>query len=115
MKLTENCKLIVDTLTEKKGEDIEVMDVRERTPLADYYIIVSASNPRLMSALKEAVLEAYDKNSLSINHVEGKEESGWILIDAHDVIINIFSYEERQRINLETLLSKRKKVVEEQE
>jgi len=42
---------------------------------------------------------------MSINHVEGKPETGWILIDAHHVIINLFTKEERERISLDELLA----------
>jgi ribosome-associated protein len=106
MEIEEITKLVVDTLNDKKAEDIEVLDVRDRTPLADFYVIATGNNPRLMNALKEAVEEAFEKNKLAINHIEGKPESGWILVDGYSVIINIFSPEERERISLKDLLAR---------
>lgn len=99
--------LIEKALDEHKASDIMTIDVRERTPFADYYILATAGNLRQLDALKEHVEETIEKAGFDIGHIEGKPESGWILIDAHHVIINIFSEEERARISLEEVLSKK--------
>lgn len=109
MTQKDTLKIIKKTISEKKGEKIEIIDVKNRTPFADYYIIASANNPRQIDAIKEAVVETLAKNKLNLNHVEGKGESGWVLIDAYQFIINIFSKAERTRFNLEELLSKKSK------
>ena len=57
-------------------------------------------------ALTEIIEDEFAKKKISINHIEGTPESGWMLIDAHHVIINIFSKEERERISLEKILAK---------
>ncbi len=90
-------------LSEKKGEDILVVDVRSRTPIADYYLIVTAQNERHVNALKNEAIKFLEENNLHVGHVEGREESGWILVDGHDVIINIFTKSERERIRLEDI------------
>ncbi len=99
--------LVKKVLSDHKAEDIEVIDVHERTPFADFYILASATNIRQIKALSEIVEEELAKKKMSINHIEGTPESGWILIDAHHVIINIFSKEERERISLEQVLAKK--------
>ncbi|NCA96366.1 MAG: ribosome silencing factor [Methanomicrobia archaeon] len=98
---------ILQLLEETKAEDIQIIDVRDKTPFSEYYILVTATNPRQMNALKEAVVEKIETLKGKINHVEGNENSGWILVDAYHVIINIFSKEERERISLEQILSRR--------
>lgn len=100
-------KGILQLLEETKAEDIQIIDVRDKTPFSEYYILVTATNPRQMNALKEAVVEKIETLKGKINHVEGNENSGWILVDAYHVIINIFSKEERDRISLEQILSRR--------
>jgi ribosome-associated protein len=100
-------KGILTLLEETKGEDIQLIDVRDRTPFSEYYILVTATNPRQMNAIKDAVLERMESLKGNINHVEGTENSGWILIDAYHIIVNIFSKEERERISLEEILSRR--------
>lgn len=99
--------LVKKVLSDHKAEDIEVIDVHERTPFADFYVLASATNIRQIKALSEIVEEELAKKKMSINHIEGTPESGWILIDAHHVIINIFSKEERERISLEQVLAKK--------
>ena len=98
-------KTIETTLSDHKAMDIETIDVRERNPFTDYYVLATAGNIRQLKALADAVEDELAKIKFDINHVEGKVESGWILIDAHHVIVNIFSKEERARISLEEILN----------
>ena len=100
-------KLVVKTLEDHKASDISVIDVKEKTPFADYYVLATASNNRQLNALADAVEEALEKAKFSIGHIEGKAESGWILIDAHHIIVNIFSAQERERISLDELLNRK--------
>ena len=97
-------KIITKTLDDKKAEAIEVIDVSERTPFAEYYILATATNKGQLNALKDNIIEELEKNKIEVSHVEGTSESGWILIDVHHVIVNIFSVEERERISLDRLL-----------
>lgn len=106
MRKDKAVKVIEDILIEHKAEEVEVIDVHEKTPFADFYILATAGNERMLKALKEYVEEACAKNKIDIGHIEGKAETGWILIDAHHVIINLFTQSERERISLEQLLNK---------
>lgn len=107
MNYPKKVRLIVAALKEHKAENVAVIDVREKTPLADYYIICSALNIRQLKALSEVVDDVLAKNAYKVHHSEGPERSGWILIDAYDVIINLFSIEERERIALEKLYAEK--------
>ena len=98
--------IIEKTLDDKKATDIVSIDVSERTPFAEYYVLSTASNKRQLNALKDAVVEELEKAKFTVGHIEGTPESGWILIDCHHIIVNIFSEEERARVNLETLLTR---------
>lgn len=100
-------KLVQKVLEEHKASDISVIDVKEKTPFADYYVLATAGNIRQLNALAEIVEDELDKVKFTVGHIEGKPESGWILIDAHHVIINIFSEEERARISLDELLTRK--------
>ncbi len=101
VKIAEEC------LTNHKASEIVTIDVREKNPFADYYVLATASNIRQLGALRDLVIEELEKNKIKIKHVEGKVQSGWILLDAYEVIINIFSKEERERISLEEILSRK--------
>ena len=99
--------LVKKTLEDHKAEDIVVIDVRERTPFAEYYVLASANNIRQINALSELVEEALEAKGFKINHIEGTPESGWMLIDAFHVIVNIFSKEERERVSLDQVLTRK--------
>lgn len=101
VKIAEEC------LNSHKATDIVSIDVKERTPFADYYVLASANNLTHLKALSELVSEEFEKNKIQVRHIEGKAESGWILVDAGEVIVNIFLKEERERISLEDLLAKK--------
>lgn len=107
MRKDKVVSLAEKTLIEHKAEDVEIIDVKEKTPFADYYVLATASNIRHLKALCELVEDAFEKEKIKINHIEGKPETGWILIDAYHVIVNIFTKEERERININEVLQKK--------
>ncbi len=99
---------VVKTLREHKAENVKVYNVKERTPFSDYYVLATALNVRHVNALNETLIEELEKNNIHVSHIEGKKDANWILIDLHHVIVNIFTEEERNRIDLEDLFKKPK-------
>jgi ribosome-associated protein len=97
-------ELIKKTLEDGKGKDITIIDVKKITPFADYYIIATAGNPRHLNALKNEVLEQLELAKKEVGHCEGSPESGWVLIDAKSIIINLFTENVRKKYELEKLL-----------
>ncbi|HKM11316.1 MAG: ribosome silencing factor [Bacilli bacterium] len=107
--MNKKIKTIITALEDKKGDNVLVYDVKNRTPLADYYVIVTAKNPRLLNALADQIDEVCAVNKFPIHHIEGKGKSEeWILIDAYDVIVHIFSEQARHSYQLEDLLQESK-------
>jgi ribosome-associated protein len=105
--LLEFTRQIVDAIAEKKGEDIVVMDLRERALFADYFVICSGASERQLNAIIEGISEtARKKFHLHPRHVEGDALSGWILVDFDDVIVHIFASQRRRYYNLEELWKK---------
>lgn len=97
-------KTIVFAMEDKKAENISVLDLRELSPLVDYFIICSGVSKVHLKTIMENVLKNLkEKYSYYPSHVEGTSETGWILIDAEDVIIHIFSTEKREFYDLEGL------------
>lgn len=101
--------LIKKVLEDHKAEDISVIDVSERTPFTEYYVLCSATNIRQIGALADTVIDKLEEKKINYSHKEGTPESGWILIDAYHVIVNVFSKEERERVSIEQVLSNSKK------
>ncbi|WP_027399669.1 ribosome silencing factor [Anaerovorax odorimutans] len=92
-------------LTEKKAIDIVVIDITKQSSFADYFVIASGSSERQIGTLKEEVEEQLAKEGIFIKSIEGQKNSGWILMDFGDVIVNIFSAEQRDRYNIEKIWS----------
>jgi len=96
-------ELINSILSDKKAENIKALDLRKTSGLHDYAIICDASNPRLLFAIRDYLMEGLQAGGYSIHHVEGRAESDWLLIDAFDVCIHLFLTPARHYYQLEDL------------
>ena len=105
MRSVNLAKIIVDTLDEHQGLQIRNLDVTTLTDLADRFIICSAISKRHASALVDKAIRRVKENRVWPLGVEGDTESGWILIDLHDVIVHIMLPEVRDFYSLEKLWS----------
>ena len=90
-------------LEDKKAEDVKVIDIREISPIADFFIIADGMNQNQIQAMRDAVDEALYKADLKVRQVEGNQSSTWILMDYNDIIIHIFSKEDRLFYDLERI------------
>jgi ribosome-associated protein len=94
---------IVDLLSDKRAEDILLLDIRGVTLFADYFVIASAETARHTQALCDALDEELAKDGVSAWGHEGEAGSGWVLLDYGDVIVHIFGPEQRSFYDLEGL------------
>jgi len=95
--------LAAKTIDAKKGRDITIIDIGEKSGFADFFVIATASNVRLLKGLCDEVEDAYAKESVLVKHIEGIGESGWILMDFGDIIINLFTPEQREHYAIERI------------
>lgn len=94
---------IAKTLYEKKGEEIVLLDISLKSGFADYFVIVTANNVRHVKSLVNDVEKGLLLHDLSVNHIEGHEESGWVLMDYGDVVVNVFTEEQRSHYQIERI------------
>jgi len=87
----------------KLGGDVVVLSVSGLTPIADYFIIATGESHPHMRALADAVEETVVAAGERPHHREGDQESPWILLDCHDIIVHIFSGIARRFYDLERL------------
>lgn len=107
----ELAHLVVDILEEKRAESILLLDIQEIASFADYFIICTGTSERMLDSLGDAVLEKVkEKFSLS-GKLEGTTGDGWLLIDLGDVIVHLFSAEQRKYYHLEDLWNQGKVVL----
>ena len=94
----------------KKAQDIVVLDLREITSLADYFIICTGTNIRQNQAISDEIhLKAKARGEMPIS-VEGYEHAEWVLLDYGDVIAHVFLDRTRTYYDLERLWRHAKKV-----
>ena len=99
----EMVKAAVAALQDKKGEDIRVIDISGVTVIADYFIIASGSNPNQVQALVDNVEEQMYKAGYDDPRVEGYNTASWVLLDYNDVIVHVFSQDDRLFYDLERI------------
>lgn len=104
LETLELAHLLVDTILDKKGNDITLIDLREQAIFADYFLLCSAENDRQLRALSNSVLaDAKKAAEVLPTGKEGLPEAGWVLIDFGDLIVHIFSPDKREYYDLEEL------------
>ncbi|MBF0455290.1 MAG: ribosome silencing factor [Magnetococcales bacterium] len=93
-------------LEDKKGVDIELMDLRERSTFTDFFLVVTGTSTTHVSALAEEVDRFAHQKGHPILGMEGNRESQWVLVDLADVIVHVFLAETRELYNLDKLWSR---------
>ena len=109
---SELARGIVELITDKKGSDIILLDIRRVSLLADYFIISSGDSERQLRAIVDEILEKVKKEAgIMPLSVEGGPSSGWVLVDFGGVIVHIFAPSLREYYSLEKLWSEATMVV----
>lgn len=103
METLEIVKTAVEALRDKKAEDVTVIDITGVSSIADYFIIANGNNQNQLTAMQGAVDEALYKAGLHAKQIEGNNKSTWILMDYEDIIVHLFSKEDRLFYDLERI------------
>jgi ribosome-associated protein len=82
-----------------------MLDIRELSVIADYFVVCTGSNPRQIQAIASAVEDRLSDARIRARGREGGADSGWVLLDCGDVIVHIFGPMEREYYRLERLWS----------
>jgi len=95
--------LIAEYADNKKAEDIKVLDIRDLTTMADYFVICHGNSHPQMKAISEEIEDKLKEKGLYPGGREGKDGAYWILMDYGDVIVHIFNRESREFYGIEHL------------
>ena len=98
-------KNLFKTLDSNKALDIVIIDLKDKTSIADFMIIASGTSSRHIQSLSEQVLDKLKESGLQNCKIEGTESSDWKLIDGIDIIVHIFNKEKRNFYELEKMWS----------
>ena len=99
----EMARIAYRALSEKKGEDIKIIDISGISVLADYFLIANGSNANQVSALVDSVEEELHKAGVHLKQREGQGGGSWVLLDFGDIIVHVFDKENRLFYDLERI------------
>lgn len=91
------------SLEDNKAENILALDIEGISSFADVIMIATANSNRHAKSLADKLVESIKANNKNILNVEGKVESGWILVDCGAVVVNIMKEDIREFYDLEGL------------
>ena len=90
-------------LAEKKASDVSVLDISARSGFADFFVIATAHSLRQLQSLCDELDDRLSREDVPVRHVEGRGDSGWILMDCGDIIVNLFTAEQREHYQIEKI------------
>ena len=97
----EYARKAIEVASDKFASDIVLLDIREVSFFADYFVIMSGESSRQLNNLEEEITKALRGIGIKLYHREGTPNSGWLLLDFGDFIVHIFGVEEREFYNIE--------------
>lgn len=104
MTSLEKAKVIVKVLDEKKGRDIQLLEIKGLSTLGDYFILATGGSNTQVRALADDIdEELHKKFDVHPDRTEGLQNAEWVLMDYDDVMVHIFQEEPRAFYNLERL------------
>ena len=94
---------IVDALEDKKGEDIVLMDIKEIASFTDYFVICTGTSDRMLDALANSAIDDIRIKHKRKGKQQGNSRDGWVVVDFGDVVLHLFSPDQRDYYHVEEL------------
>ena len=95
----------MNVLEEKKGEDILLLDLKDIASFTDYFVLCNGTSDRMLDALARTVVDSMRQQHKKKGRVEGVSRDGWLVVDYGDVVLHLFSPDQRAYYQLEELWS----------
>lgn len=99
----EMARIAYNALSDKKGEDIKIIDITGISVLADYFIIANGNSDSQVNALVDNVEEELHRAGYPLKQREGQASGSWVLLDFGDIIVHVFDRENRLFYDLERI------------
>ena len=93
----------LDALEDRKAEDLKVLDVRGQSSVTDFLIVATGNSQPHLRALRSAAEAAFKEQGSEVFGVDSIPESGWLVVDAYDIMVHLFTTEQRDNYRLESL------------
>ena len=110
-EIQKKLEIIKNAIDDKKGYDIEALEVGKMTTIADYFVIASGNSSNQVSSIADEVEDKMEEAGfMTLTTKEGYGSARWIILDYEDVIVHLFHREEREYYNLERLWAEYEKM-----
>ena len=109
--IADFARLAVDEASAALASDVVLLDIRNVSDFADYFVIATAATTRHLTELAERIESRVKSAGLARNHREGKADGGWVLVDFPGFIVHLFTEETRNYYDLEELWASATEVV----
>lgn len=96
---------IAKAISDKKAQDITLINISEKSSFADYFVNATAGSERQLGTLANEVQDKMAELGFIPKSSEGRPDTGWILVDGGDVIVNIFTRDVRDHYSLDKIWS----------
>ncbi len=102
-ELTPDVREVLEILDKGKGEALVVLDMREVSGFTDFMVLCSGRSEPHVRALADAVQKQRRDQGSKPAHIEGRAEGTWILMDYFEIIVHVFTNQNREFYQLERL------------
>ena len=99
----ELAEAIADVLDSKKGHEIKVIHVEDKTVITEYFVLCTGNSSTQIKALAGEVEYRLEQRGVRPYGVEGRDNNSWLILDYSNVIVHVFSREAREFYNLDKL------------
>jgi len=93
----------VDAAADRQASNVVLLDLRSLTDYTDFFVVCTGGSSRQIKAIADAVDEQVSKDGMALRHREGDTESGWILLDFGEIVVHVFTEEERDYYRIERI------------
>ncbi len=99
----DTANAIAKFLEDKKGIDVKVIKVDEKTFVADYFVLATGTSSTHVKALAGEVEYQMEEAGVNAYHIEGRDNNAWIVLDYCNVLVHVFNREAREFYNIDKL------------
>ena len=107
----EIAREVAEVASDTLAANITILDISQISSFADVFVVCSADNVRQLNALREAIVTRMNEQGVRTRRAEGMAETGWVLLDYGDVIVHLFTEEQRSFYRLEEVWSEAQKLL----